>query len=426
MNTSVGFLVCFGSMLMLSLQDASVCFAQQKSGPAKARPQPAKPLKPAAAPFGPQQPQVLTNESVIRMVSSGMDEASIVAAIAASPAQFQLDADHLVQLNDQKVPGAVLRAMLGKSASPAPEAAATSPEAAPSAAPLPVPANLDHASVRQGGTALALADHPQSVVFVKTDSTSAKEAIANLLLSDVGLSLITMGLAPQMKMWNPYFGDTLTKVTTLGKGLLRSSGANTNGFEYGTLHGTTADVTLREGKPELLIPMNNYLASADVDLAAVQPVLLRLETREKDQSRLLSSRHVVLKETKKGRFDFKPTIDRQELGVEQNVVPADVELTADHVYRITPKQDLQSGEYALVLRKKAESGAFTADLPLKPTPAPQQQPDQMPFGMMMPPAQPQGRAGLLQRSKPAPSPGMPPGQQGPMVGFLAWDFRVLK
>jgi hypothetical protein len=242
--------------------------------------------------------------------------------------------------------------------------------------------------------------------------------IANLLLSDVGLSLLTMGLAPQMKMWNPYFGDTLSKATALGKGLLRSRGADTKGFEYDTLAGTTADVTLATGRPELLIPMNTYLASADVDLASVQPVLLKLETREKDQARLLSSRQVLLKETKKGRFDFKPTVERQELGMEQNAIPVDVELTAEHVYRVTPKQDLGPGEYALVLRRKADPGAFSADLPLKPTPAPVER------AGMMPAAQPPTRRGLLGLSSPTlPSQTAP---QASMAGFLAFDFRVLQ
>lgn len=434
MNASAGLLVCFSSLLVLGPQNPTLCMAQQNSGAPRARTLPAKP----AAPSPPQQPRVLTNASVIRMVRSGMDAAAIVAAIQASPAQFQLDADHLAQLNDQKVPRAVLRAMLGKSAPPAPgaapapasapasESSAARPVAPAPAAPAPVPANLDHALVRQGVASVPLADRPQKVVFVKTDSGNARDAIADLLLSDVGLSLITMGLAPQMKMWNPYFGDTLSKVTTLGKGVLRSRGADTKGFEYDMLPGTTADVTLREGKPELLIPMKNYLASADVDLAGVQPVLLKLETREKDQGRLLSARQVLLKETKKGRFDFKPTVDRQELGLEQNAVPVEVQLTADYVYRITPKQDLRPGEYALVFRKRVNSGAFTADLPLKPTPAPPQQQGMMLPDMMTPPARPQGPVGFLRRPKAMQSPETAQGQQAPMAGFLAWDFRILK
>jgi hypothetical protein len=428
MYASAGFLILLAACL------PSPAFAQQKAAPAKARPAAKKAVKhaaPPAAPAHPEEPQVMTNETVVRLVRSGMAEADLIGVIEASPAKFQMDGDHLVQLNEQKVPGAVIRAMLNKKGppEPAPAAAPASepPVAAAPPAPAPLPANLDQPLVRQGAGSFPLADRPQKVMFVKSQSSNAKEAIADLLLSDVGLSLITMGLAPQMKMWNPYFGDTLQKATALGKGLLRSKGSDTKGFEYDMLPGTTADVTLREGRPELLIPMNKYLASADVDLASVQPVLLKLESREKDQARLLSARQVTLKETKKGRFDFKPTVDRQELDLEQHAIPVEVELTADHVYRVTPKEDLGPGEYALVFRRKAESGAFTADLPLKPSPAAApEQAATMPFGMMTPAAQPPARRSLLGMGRPAPPPATAQDPRAPVAGFLAFDFRVLK
>ncbi len=49
--------------------------------------------------------------------------------------------------------------------------------------------------IHQGEASFALADHPQKVLFVKTDGGNAKDAIADLLLSDIGLNLITIGMA---------------------------------------------------------------------------------------------------------------------------------------------------------------------------------------------------------------------------------------
>ena len=72
-------------------------------------------------------------------------------------------------------------------------------------------AALAFAVVRQGASQTRLTDRPQKVLFVKSQATSAKEAIGNLLLSDVGLNLITMALAPQMRMWNPYMNDSIRK-----------------------------------------------------------------------------------------------------------------------------------------------------------------------------------------------------------------------
>src|ERR1700724_1052913 len=72
--------------------------------------------------------------------------------------------------------------------------------------------DVDFAVVRQGPSfQTRLTDRPQKVLFVKSQAANAKAAIGNLLLSDVGLNLITMALAPEMKMWNPYMNDSIRK-----------------------------------------------------------------------------------------------------------------------------------------------------------------------------------------------------------------------
>ena len=43
------------------------------------------------------------------------------------------------------------------------------------------------------------------------------------------------------------------------KGILVGHGSDTKGFEYDTLPGATAEVTLKEGNAEFLMPMNSYL-----------------------------------------------------------------------------------------------------------------------------------------------------------------------
>ncbi len=128
MSRSTRLLVCAGALLAAGTQSASVCLAQQKAAPAKVKPRPAKP-RTAAAPPKPQRTEVLTNAAVIDMVRAGMGEAAIIAAIEASPARFELDGDHLVQLNQGKVPRAVIRAMLKKPAAVAPEPAAAQAQA---------------------------------------------------------------------------------------------------------------------------------------------------------------------------------------------------------------------------------------------------------------------------------------------------------
>jgi len=83
-------------------------------------PKPAKPEvpKPAAAkpskPATPSKPEVLTNDSIIRMMSAGLDEDTILAKIKSTPAAFLLDTNELIRLKEAKISQRVLRAMLGK------------------------------------------------------------------------------------------------------------------------------------------------------------------------------------------------------------------------------------------------------------------------------------------------------------------------
>ena len=296
---------------------------------------------------------------------------------------------------------------------------------------------LEFAVVRQGASQTRLTDRPQKVLFVKSQATDAKAAIGNLLLSDVGLNLITMALAPQMRMWNPYMNDSIRKGIDLGKGMLVGHGSDTKGFEYDTLPGATAEVTLKEGTAEFLVPMNNYVPSADFDAAGVQPILVKLEPRDRDNARLITSRQVILKQNKTGRFDLKPTVERQEAGIEQNLVPVSVERLPGNVFKVIPNAPLVAGEYGLVFRRASNTGDFVQNVPLRPTPptpadaigqrsamfgakagsgTPQAQPapSRSPFGMP-------GHA-----SAPPASAQDPAAAQPGAAGFIAWDFRVLK
>ena len=56
-------------------------------------------------------------------------------------------------------------------------------------------------TIRQGEVSNPVVDVPQRVMFVKSDTTDPKAAIANLLLSDVGIHLLTTGLMPGLASW---------------------------------------------------------------------------------------------------------------------------------------------------------------------------------------------------------------------------------
>ena len=479
--------------LFVVLETTAASFAQGTAAPKAPPKSPAKapsaaPRRPPAAePKRSSEPEVLTNDSIVKMLSAGVDEEIVIAKIKSSPAAFTMDTDSLIRLKGANVPQAVVRAMLNWKAPGTAAPAAGEPVAGnvvkdpgpalPSAPPVAaVPETpLTTVTARQGATTFPLSDKPQSVLFVKSEAGTAKEAVVNIVLGDVGIQLITMGLAP-MVGWNPYLGDVVSKAAKVGKGLLLNQNGATRGFEIETLTGATADVTLKEGKAEFLIPMNRYIPSADMDPSTIEPVVLRMQPRENEQRRVLSGRKVIIKTTKKGRFDMKPTTDREESNVEQSLVPITVERMPNEIIKITTGEDLKRGEYALVFRKKDVASPLTSNVVLKATqkqtgasadaasqaggmpPAgamppggfpgmtpemmAQMTPEQMAAmqqqmtamqmqqqGQRQPPAQPKGGGmggmfGGMGRKTPPPPPAQAPTADA-STGFLAWDFRVL-
>ena len=118
------------------------------------------------------------------------------------------------------------------------QAAAQAPATAV-AVPLPV--------LRHGELSSALQDLPQKVMFVKSDTKDAKSAITNVVLSEQGIQLITMGLAPGL-MWNTYMNDTVLKAAKIGKGMILKRSDDPKGFEFDRLPGLTARTTFKPGK----------------------------------------------------------------------------------------------------------------------------------------------------------------------------------
>ena len=457
------------SALCISFALALTALHAQSPSPVKAKPAARTGAAPRRQP--PASPaktgsEVLTNATVVRMVAAGLDEQTIVARIQTAPAaEFALGTDDLIALKEAKVSGPVIRAMLNRTAA---KPAAAEPSAVavkdpgpglpqPASTPEPVPAlppNLDRVTVRQGTTLTPLVDKAQSVTFVKSEAGSVGSAIANIVLSDVGLQLITMGMSSQMMMWNPYLGDTLAKAANLGKGMLLNRGSDTKGFEIETLPGMTAEATLKEGTAEIFVPIRQFLPSADLDPSTIEPVLLQLAARPQEGTRLLSGRKVLLKQTKKGRFDLKPTTERIESDLEQTLIPITVDRLPDGVLRIAPRQDLKRGEYALVFRRKDAAGGSAANVPLKPSAqatagaqtaeteaaaasipgmsqemwaqmTPEQKQmirQQMAQTQEAQQSQPRGLFGRPRR--PAPAPQTAPAS-GDVAGFIAWEFRVM-
>ena len=206
-----------------------------------------------------------------------------------------------------------------------------------------------------------LTDTPQ-----KTATLSHVKGTKTLALESVGKTCGGMMAGPAANLAVPYAETGAVKLGHLGRELISRHGTDTKHVEFDVLPGTTAGVSVNPGKVEILVPLNQYLLSAQ-SIEDVRPVLLKLDVSVKDQVRIVAARHIDLKQEKKTRFDLKPAVDRTEESVEETELAVSFERLPRNVYRIVNTDALAVGEYALVFRTKGESGHYTANVALKTT-----------------------------------------------------------
>ena len=218
----------------------------------------------------------------------------------------------------------------------------------------------EHAFIRQAPqTEALLTDTPQQSVSAKRGKGSRTTA-----LEAVGKSGAAVVGGPVAAAAAPYAAAGAAKAVHLGRGLVSRHGSESQHLEFDTIAGTTAAVSLRPGNVTILVPLNQYISSAQVLAGDIRPVILKLDVDLKSQMRILAARHIDLKQDKKRRFDLKPAVERIEADVEEWVMPASFERLPDNVYQIRTMQPLTPAEYALVFRTKAKNGMFTENLAL--------------------------------------------------------------
>jgi hypothetical protein len=84
--------------------------------------------------------ETLTNESVVKMVKSGLGESLIVTMVQTQPGKYSLAADDLVKLKEAGVSEKVMTAMLAKASGGAPSG---NPTTAAQAADPDVPSGIE-------------------------------------------------------------------------------------------------------------------------------------------------------------------------------------------------------------------------------------------------------------------------------------------
>jgi hypothetical protein len=186
-------------------------------------------------------------------------------------------------------------------------------------------------------------------------------------LESLGKTGASMMVGPAANLAVPYVETAGLKLGHLGRELTSRHATDTKYVEFDILPGTTASVSVNPGKVEIVVPLNRHLLSAQPIDEDIHPVLVKLDVNAKDQVRVIAARHIDSKQEKKNRLDLKPQVHRIEEGVEETDLPVSFERLQGNVYRIVNTDALTVGEYAVVFRRKGESGRYTANLALKTT-----------------------------------------------------------
>jgi hypothetical protein len=219
----------------------------------------------------------------------------------------------------------------------------------------------EHAVIRQAPhTEALLTDAPQKTAILKRGKDGKTLALESLGKTGAGM----VG-GPTAALAMPYMENGAAKAAHFGKELVARHGTDVKHIEFDTLSGTTAGVSLKSGNVEILVPLNQYIPSAHSVGEDIRPVLLKLDVSVKDQVRIISARHIELRQRKKGRFDLKPALTRIEEEVDEITVPSSFERLPDNVYRVVNTQPLITGEYAIVFRKKSDGGRYTTNVVLR-------------------------------------------------------------
>jgi|KBSSwiStaDraftv2_1062776.scaffolds.fasta_scaffold13556_7 hypothetical protein len=318
-----------------------------------------------------QAGHTLNNEDIIKMTHDGFDEAVIVALIATSPTDFDVSINGLNTLKDANVTGKVMEAMLKAEAKkrqgtvPIPSAQSASP--APSA---PVPAMVANPAMSvmgggnmqqmmamamsmQGGGMLDTSQLPPLTLITDVTRLQVKPSIAQIantqtkgdgmpgagsqatgMLMGLGRQALSFGAIGGGMFAGPGASMAMGMVGGLG-GMGRHHGPPKVTYVW-ALPGQQSATAVASNKPRFEMSFGNLLG---IDPDAYEPQLIKLVS-SKDNWRLVGA--------------TKTTMGQMGTEAYEKVTEARVAVKSERTGRgqvqLEPKQPLEPGEYAVVLR----------------------------------------------------------------------------
>jgi len=235
--------------------------------------------------------EVLTNDSVVEMVTAGLPDEIIIAKINSSKTSFDLSTPALAKLTQAKVSSAVMKAMI--------EPKASDP-AAPLATAVPAPTNPDD----------PMAAHDPGIYLMKVTRDGGKEMVQ--------LERAGSGHEKTANTWGHAFSYGIAKAKVKAE-----------------LPGRQAATRSKQEKPDfyMYFPPTGNLGAADTISSPGQFSLLSLEVK-KDH-----------RETAVAKIGFGSASAGTD---EKRIFKFDADKIRAYAYRVTPSASLKEGEYAFV------------------------------------------------------------------------------
>jgi hypothetical protein len=326
-----------------------------------------------------QAPHPLNNDDIIKMTHDGFDEAVIVALVESNPTEFDVSINGLTSLKAANVTGKVMEAMLKAEAKKRQEATSATPAQTPSPGqstaaaalvPNPVMSAMGGGGNMQQMMAMAMSMHggmgagmgggmldtsqlPPLTLITDVARQQVKPSIAQIantqtkgdgmpgagsqatgMLMGLGRQALNFGALGGGMFGGPAAGMAMGMMGGLG-GIGHHHGPPKVTYVW-ALPGQQSSTTVGSNKPRFEMTFGNLVG---IDPDAYEPQLIKL-VNSKDNWRLVGA--------------TKTTMGQMGTEAYEKVTEARIAVKADRTGRgqvqLEPKQPLQPGEYAVVLR----------------------------------------------------------------------------
>ena len=296
--------------------------------------------------FAQQKP--LTNDDVITMVKSGMQESVVVSAIQSRPGKFSTSTSELVRLHKAGVTENELNAMIAASSKGISGGAVPSSSSQTSTLSVPK-SRMPTLTVTVGGNTQELHLEKTQLAETKTKPSSMKSLASDSVVTQAmqtGVNEAAMSAA--MHMNSGIGGESVQQAGSIFSSVMTHRQPKMT-YVWG-VPGPASSNILQSASPSFVVDVSRILGVTTDDYA---PAIVKL-TPAQNTCRIIGATQ--------GKADARssPAADWQIYSnfLEERV-NSEVQKLAPGQYKISPASELAAGEYGVVLRPVSKTKKFS-------------------------------------------------------------------